>query len=188
MGDKPKALSEWVTREDANGKLVIDKNKMVCYAYLNKKGKLKDKGVRVDGSDPSINNGEPISYVLEPGMVMRCMMKKSGAIGGTDKEKRESFFPSDLDVIPAFSRLVVKLACKVRSPRSARYVAVRFCFATGDQLHGRAGTSTSKVMWTQTEMRSPSRTSAHVIGGTAAASKNSALPLGRLQPTASSSL
>ena len=39
-------------------------------------------------------------------------MKKSGAIGGSDKEKREDFFPSDIDIIPAFSRVTVKLACK----------------------------------------------------------------------------
>lgn len=71
------------------------------------------QGCRIDGSDSTINNGEPISYLLEPGMVIRCMVKKSGAIGGSDKEKRDNFFPDDVDVIPAFSRLVVKLACKV---------------------------------------------------------------------------
>lgn len=114
MGDKPKALSEWGTHDDGNGKVLVDKSKIVCYAYLNKKGKQKDKGVRVDGSDPTINNGLPVSYQLEAGMVLRCVMKKSGAIGGSDKEKRDNFFPSDVDVIPAFSRLVVKLACKVR--------------------------------------------------------------------------
>lgn len=43
MGDKPKALSEWKTIDDGSGKIVVDKSKIVCYAYLNKKGKQKDK-------------------------------------------------------------------------------------------------------------------------------------------------
>lgn len=112
MGDKPKPISEWATHEDETGRKLVNKNKMQCYAYLNKKGKIKDKGARVDGTDPTVNNGEPVSYTIEPGMVMRCMLKKSGAIDGTDKEKRKDFFPSDIDVIPPFSRLVVQLACK----------------------------------------------------------------------------
>ena len=67
MGENPKPLSEWDTQENAEGKITTNKNKMICYAYLSKKGKMKDKGPRVDGSDPLINDGKKISYSLEPG-------------------------------------------------------------------------------------------------------------------------
>lgn len=112
MGENPKLLAEWDTQENEEGKVVVDKSKIRCFAYLNKKGKQKDKGPRIDGTDPSINDGKRVDYVLQPGMVFRCMMKRSGAIGGSDKEKRDNFFPQDVDVIPAFSRVMVKFACK----------------------------------------------------------------------------
>lgn len=107
MGDNPKPLAEYCKSESG-----VDKSRLQCYSYLIKKGKQKDKGARVDGSDPSVNEGRAVSYTIEPGMVFRCIVKKGGAIGGSDREKRENFFPGDLEVIPAFSRVVVKVACK----------------------------------------------------------------------------
>lgn len=112
MGDNAKPVVEFDRYVDDEGNVQVNKDKLICYAWAIKKNKPQDKGPRIDGSDPQINDGLPVSYKIEPGMVFRCMMKKMDAIGGTSRNKREGFFPDDLDEIPAFSRLVVKLACK----------------------------------------------------------------------------
>ena len=112
MGDNPKPIVEFAKTVDDEGNTSVNKEKLQCYAWTIKKNKPQDKGPRIDGSDATVNNGEAMAYNVEPGMVFRCMMKKMDAIGGTSRNKREGFFPDDIDEIPAFSRLVVKLACK----------------------------------------------------------------------------
>lgn len=186
MGDRPKPLAEFLKTEEPDGRQSTSKSKLRCYAYLIKKGKQKDKGPRIDGTDSNINDGVPVSYNIETGMVLRCMMKKAGAIGGADREKRESFFPQDLDVIPAFSRVVLKLACKVR--RAPRPEPLPRPSSGGKNLTSpprRDGTSTRRATWTRTGRRSRRGTSTPATAGTPAASWRSAWPRGRSTRTAS---
>lgn len=112
MGENPKPLAEFRRVVNEEGSTVLDLNTLDCYGFLLKTGKPKDKGRRVDGTDETINDGKAISYSIKVGDVHRFYLNKQSTTGGTDREKRDNLLPSDADVIPAFSRLIVRMTAK----------------------------------------------------------------------------
>ena len=127
MGENPKPLAEFRRVINEEGSTVLDLNTLDCYGFLLKKGKPKDKGRRIDGSDATINNGNAVGYSLMVGDVHRFYGTKQSAMGGSDREKRENLLPSDVDVIPAFSRLIVKCAGKGWNAEKVK-LSISYCF------------------------------------------------------------